>query len=190
MTRRHLTRLLLLSLLSVAAIATAGCGNKVETQTLGETEGIYVDVADLKYQVQLSRILNPNDIEDRQYLRGLAPGVAQPARGEAWFAVFMRVSNPTPEAGQVATDFTITDTQETEFKPVQIDNPFSYKSDPLRPGAVFPDGNSIMGEGDIGGGLILFKLSLTSLANRPLELKIDPPAAAPQAAQGIIDLDV
>ena len=43
-----------------------------------ETEGIYLDVGDLKYQVQISRELNPADIEDRDYLKGLPAGDAQP----------------------------------------------------------------------------------------------------------------
>ena len=48
-----------------AALALAGCGDKLETRTVGETEGLYIDVGDLKYQVQISRIINPYDVEDR-----------------------------------------------------------------------------------------------------------------------------
>ena len=57
MTR--LARLVLLSLAALAALAAAGCGNKDDDRTVAETEGIYVAVDELTYQVQISRILNP-----------------------------------------------------------------------------------------------------------------------------------
>ena len=63
--------LVLLALLA----ALAGCGNKLETRTLGNTEGLYLDVGDLKYQVQMSRLINPADIEDSAYLEGLTGSV-------------------------------------------------------------------------------------------------------------------
>ena len=71
MSLRPLRVLLLLVLAAASAGALAGCGNKLEVRTVGETEGIYIDVGELRYQVQLSRIINPNDIEDRHYLAGL-----------------------------------------------------------------------------------------------------------------------
>ena len=46
-------RALLLLALATAAFALAGCGNKTETVKSAKTEGIYIDVGDLKYQVQL-----------------------------------------------------------------------------------------------------------------------------------------
>jgi hypothetical protein len=39
-----MTRLATLSLAALAALALAGCGNKVDTAIVGETEGIYVGV--------------------------------------------------------------------------------------------------------------------------------------------------
>lgn len=186
-------RTLLLSVLAFAALVAAGCGNRQEIRTLGETEGAYVDVADLSYQVQLSRILNPNDIEDQAYLVGLPEGVA-PARDETWFAIFMRVSNPTDRAMEPARSFRIVDTQENEFTPVPIDteaNPFAYNPDrSLEPGAIMPDPNSISGEGDIQGALILFKIKIPSLNNRPLELEIESPTSPAESSSATIDLDV
>ena len=44
----------------------------------GATEGTYLDLGGLKYQVQISRLLNPSSIEDRAYLVGLNTG-----RGDA-----------------------------------------------------------------------------------------------------------
>ena len=64
-------RLLVISAALLCALFAAGCGNKEATVTVGDTEGIYLDIDDLKYQVQISRYMNPNDVEDRSYLAGL-----------------------------------------------------------------------------------------------------------------------
>ena len=85
-----------------------------------ETEGIYVSVDDLTYQVQISRILNPASAEDEAYLKGL-PEDEEPAADEVWFGVFMRVENETDEELTAAEGFKIVDTQETEFEPVELD---------------------------------------------------------------------
>ena len=186
-------RTILSALVALAAFATAGCGNKEDVHTLGKTEGVYVSVADLTYQIQLSRILNPNDVEDQDYLRGLPPGTAQPGRGEAWFGVFLRVSNPQGKAEKPASSFRIVDTLGAEYEPVPLDpavNDFAYQPAPLRPGAVYPDVNSVPGQGSIRGMLVLFKVTLSSLQNRPLEFEIDSPFPPPLRESGVIDLDV
>src|SRR5437764_811720 len=54
-----------------AALALGACGNKVAVVKEGKTEGTYLNVGDLQYQVQISRALNPADVEDRDYLVGL-----------------------------------------------------------------------------------------------------------------------
>jgi len=188
-----LRRLPLVLLLAVLALVVTGCGSTQEIRTLGETEGIYVNVDDLRYQVQISRIINANDREDRDYLKGLPPGTTPPESGETWFGVFMRVSNASREAHKPASSFRIVDTVEREYEPVPLDpdsNPFAYQPNPLPPGEIIPDPNSVSGEGDIQGSLILFKVSLQSLQNRPLELKIDSPLPPPLRTSATIDLDV
>ena len=47
------TRRLLMVFALGAALALAGCGNKIEVRTVGETEGLYIDIGELKYQVQI-----------------------------------------------------------------------------------------------------------------------------------------
>jgi hypothetical protein len=182
--------LLLLTLAAVFAVAAAGCGDKLETRTIGQTEGLYIDVGNLKYQVQLSRIINPNDIEDRAYLAGLPAGTPQPKPDEAWFGVWMRVENTTSKRTLPAADeFQITDTQEHVFKPVALsNNPFAYAAQNLGPNTVVPAQNSPAGEGVIQGSLILFKVTTEALANRPLEFKIQSPSLSNDV--GIVDLDV
>jgi hypothetical protein len=187
---RPLRVLLLLALAAAPILALAGCGNKVEIRTEAKTEGVYIDVGELKYQVQLSRILNPNDVEDRSYLQGLPAGTVPPQSDEAWFGVWMRVQNTTSEKTLTAADqFEIVDTQEHRFTPVTLENnPFAYQAQPLAPKTIVPTANSPAGEGVIQGSLILFKLTTEALANRPLEFKIQSPALPDDV--GIVDLDV
>lgn len=184
----RLNRNRMLVLLAACSLVVSGCGNKVENRTLGETEGVYVTVADLKYQVQLSRILNPAEVEDQSYLLGLGPEVTPPAPDETWFAVFMRVSNPTGERLEPTSQFSIVDTQEIEFEPVPVDNPFAYRPGMLGVGAVYPDQDSIAGQGVIQGSMLLFKVKIASLQNRPLELKIESEVTPP--GEAVVDLDV
>ena len=109
-------------LVLAAALALVGCGNKVEIRTVGETEGLYIDVGDLMYQVQISRIINPYDVEDRNYLRGLPAGTLPPKADEAWFGVWLRVQNTTARRRRstTAADFEIVDTQENPYEPIDF----------------------------------------------------------------------
>ena len=189
MSFRPFRVLLLLALAAASAGVLAGCGNKLEVRTVGETEGIYIDVGELKYQVQLSRIINPNDEEDRRYLEGLPEGTVPPKSDEAWFGVWMRVQNTTSAKRlEAAEEFEIVDTQEHTFEPIEVDNPFAYEAQEVPPNTVVPSPNSPAGEGVVQGSLILFKLTTEAIANRPLEFKIQSPALPDDI--GIVDLDV
>jgi hypothetical protein len=173
----------------LAAMVLAGCGNKQETVTLGETEGIYVDVNELTYQIQLSRILQPTDEEDQAYLRGLAEGVdVRP--DEVWFGVFLRVENETEEPHRSADQFEIVDTTEQTYRPIVLDegaNAFVYEPGTVPPGAVVPGEDTPAFNGPIQGELILFKLKVATLYNRPLEFRI---ANTGGEGTGVIDIDV
>jgi hypothetical protein len=187
MTR--MARTALLSLAALVALAAGGCGNKVDTAIVGDTEGIYVSVDELTYQVQISRILNPASVDDKAYLAGVPEG-QEPAADEVWFGVFMRVENETEQPLTPVEGFRIVDTQHTEFQPVELDpavNLFSYKPRPVAPGELLPETNSPASDNTIKGELILFKLKLQSLYNRPLELEIESARGGDNA---VIDLDV
>jgi hypothetical protein len=173
-----------------SALALAGCGNRLEVRTQGETEGLYIDIGELKYQVQISRIINPQDIEDRHFLTGLPSGTLPPKGDEAWFGVWIRVQNTASEgAFQTADDFEIVDTQEHSFEPIELEgNPFAYAPERLGPNAVLPNSESPAGQGQIQGSLLLFKLTTEALQNRPLEFKIVSPTDPSNV--GIVDLDV
>jgi hypothetical protein len=186
-------RLLLLAALALTGLTVAGCGNKTTHQTEGETEGIYVQAGPLTYQVQISRLLNPADIEDRAYLRGVPASERQLPAGQAWFAVFMRVQNEGSKDQIPSHSYRIVDTQENEFKPLDLpaSNVFAYRPPHfIAAQQVYPDADSASGSGPIQGSLLLFKVSLVSLANRPLELKIDSPLPPPLRETATIKLDV
>src|SRR5215217_7390568 len=100
----RLARLALLCVAALAAVAASGCGNKHDKVTLAETEGIYVTVDDVKYQIQISRILNEAAPDDSAYLRGL-PEDEELADDEVWYAIFMRAENDTDDPHPMAEDF-------------------------------------------------------------------------------------
>ena len=185
-----MTRVATFAIAVLAALALAGCGNKEETAIVGETEGIYVGVDGLTYQVQISRILNPASNEDQAYLRGLPETEAEPADDEVWFGIFMRVENEGDEPREAAEEFVIHDTQETEFVPLELDtdiNVFAYEAGPVEPGELIPALNSPASDNTIQGALLLFKMKVESLGNRPLELEIESREGGDNA---IVDLDV
>jgi hypothetical protein len=180
-----------LVLLVFVAAVVAGCGNKEANYTLAETEGTYVDVAGLTYQVQMSRFLNPRDPEDKQYLTGLAQGIsAEPPVGKIWFGVWMRVKNYSDEPLRTASvsQFTIKDTEDEEFTPTTLasSNPFIYEPLVLQPSQVLPAPDTAQASGPIQGSLILFQLTTDSLQNRPLVLHI----AQGEGQEAEIDLDL
>jgi hypothetical protein len=187
---RRLPRLTVLVAALACAVLAAGCGNKLETRTQGATEGLYLDQDDLKYQVQISRYLNPADVEDRTYLTGLPPNTAPPAGDETWFGVFMRVSNANDKTIAPANDFEIEDTQGNIYRPVPLDakvNPFAYEANPIPPKSMIPQPDSIASEGVIKqGALLLFKIKTDSLQNRPLELRFRKGSGQTDS----VDLDV
>jgi hypothetical protein len=175
----------------VLALAAAGCGNKQATTLHGDTEGTYLDLGGLKYQVQISRLLNPNSVEDRAYLIGLNGGQRRLPAGQQWFGVFMRVENDGEQNNvRAATDFTIVDTQNQKFRPIPLApvNVFAYRGGSLNPTDVVPPPDSPAGQGTIQGALLLFRIPVANFENRPLQLQIRSSAAPGKTAT--VDLDV
>ena len=177
-------------LVALAALALGACGNKEEVTLHGTTEGVYIDVGDLTYQIQLSRILEPSEREDQAYLKGLPQGLA-PGADEVWFAVFLRVENQTDRPLRPAADFEIVDTQGNKYTPVRIDrnvNVFAYDTNVLGPKQIAPLPDSPAFNGPIQGTLVLFKLKVSTLYNRPLEFHVITTEGG--GDRGTIDLDV
>jgi len=182
----------------LAALLVSGglsaCGKHVDENArvkVAETEGIYLDVSDLKYQVQVSRQLNPDDVQDKPYLAGIPEDQRELKADEVWFAVILRVQNETGRPLQPSSDIQIEDTQEEVFKPIGLDesNLYAYRSEESIPAReTYPLLDSPGYDTPSRGALLLFKLTLTALNNRPLELTIEGRTAPQQT--GIVDLDV
>ena len=187
MRRPLLTSLVVL----VAALGASACGNKQAETLHGSTEGSYLDLGGMKYQVQISRQLNPASVEDRAYLIGLGPQDRRLPVGQEWFAVFVRVENDGDKPARAATDYEITDTVGNKYRPLSFApvNVFAYRGGgTLQPKQILPDPDSPAGQGSIQGALLLFKIPTANLENRPLELAIRSPAAPGKTAT--VDLDV
>ena len=193
---RRMRRLRLLLLLALVGAVVAGCGNQHEDTSAepegisAETEGIYLELGELQYQVQISRQLNPQDTEDQQFIKGRAIG-EEPTEKETYFGVFVLVQNNTEDAHEIASTFEIEDTLGKTYSPELInpkENSFVYRAQRLEPGATYPARESPSGEGPIGGGMLLFKIPLDALFNRPLEFKIHSPDD--ESVVGTVDLDV
>ncbi|MBA2261494.1 MAG: hypothetical protein H0W03_02360 [Solirubrobacterales bacterium] len=187
-----LRRPALLLLVALAAVALAACGRPDQVLE-AETEGVYVDLSELQYQVQVSRQLNPGDPADQPYLRGLPAGRQELDPGEAWFAIFLRVNNPSAQPQPTATEFEVLDSQENEFFPLPLgpENLYDWPvTEPVLvpPGDLFPPVGSPAAESSSAGALLLFKIPIASLQNRPFELIIEGPETDPVEAE--ISLDV
>ena len=182
-------RLFMSALVALAALALGACGNKEERTLHGTTEGIYIDVGDLKYQVQISRLLNPTDREDSGYMIDL-PADQQLAKDENWFAVFMRVENDSDKPAPATDGYSIRDTQGNVYKPITMGpkNVFAYRPAVLQPKDVLPLPSSPAAENTIQGSMLLFKIPVANFQNRPLELEIPPPGG--KGPTGTVDLDV
>jgi hypothetical protein len=113
------------------------------------------------------------------------------AADEVWFAVFVRGQNTSGRTQMASDDFEITDTLDKRFRPVAIakTNPFAYRARPVGHGQLIPSGTSAAGSGVVQqGSMLLFKIKLASLSDRPLEFHIRSPTV-PQK-EGTVELDV
>jgi hypothetical protein len=191
------SRPIALLLAAVLALGAAACGNEEqergqfqsENAQVAETEGVYLELSEVKYQVQISRQLNPLLVDDRDYFAGVSESDMDLADDEVWFGVWMRVENESEEPIETASRFTVVDTQENEYVPVRIarQNVFAYQPARVEGEELYPNPNSPAGERQPNGALILYKLKRFSLDNRPLELIIEDPAGG---GRGIVALDV
>ena len=184
------TRLATLLVLLTVPTGLVAC-DKHET-AVGETEGVYVSVDGLKYQVQISRQLNPDNEEDREYLHGLEGADAKLGAGQEWFAVFLRVQNQKKDGRAIksASEFLIEDTTGAEFEPVELSaeaNAHAYSPQRLAPETKYPSMDVTAGSSTAQGAMVLFRIPGPALDNRPLEFHIASPTGKGDA---VVDLDI
>jgi hypothetical protein len=176
---------------ALLAVVAAGCGESTSPKTTAETEGLYLDINGLKYQIEMSRYMNPNDVEDAEYLVGLPEGSEPPGEDEIYFGVWVRVENVSEtETLPAASEWAIHDTQDNVYRPIPLDtdiNPFAFEPVDVPPKTVIPLASSAAGQGPIQGSLLLFKIKNDSFQNRPLELRF---SNGGDSEEGTYDLDV
>jgi hypothetical protein len=174
-------------LIALLGLAAAGCGTE-EVRTEAASEGLYVDVGPLTYQVQISRYLNPLDTEDKAYLAGLPAGTAQAGKDDVWFGVFIRIKNYSDQTQTPASDFTIEDTENNRFTPTSLDpkqNAYIYQPTPIGPAQWLPNPQTTAGINPIQGELLVFRLKTDDLQNRPLDLHISQ-----GGQEAVVELDL
>jgi hypothetical protein len=180
----------------LAVLAVSACGDShtlVSTGTYAGESGKnapYLNVGPLVYEVQLSRELNPYNSEDAEYLQGLTPQQRKLEVGQEWFAVFMQVYNNTSQQHAAASSFTITDTQENSYTPIipNETNPFAYRAGMVPAKGQIPTPGTLADDDPAQGAVLLYKIEIVSLDNRPLELKIIDPDDPSQTASAELDV--
>lgn len=189
-------RLALIALLLLGTLALSACGDshtRVTTGTYAGESGAnapYLNVGPLVYEVQLSRELNPFNSEDSEYLQGLEGSTAKLEPGQEWFAVFLQVYNDTSHELPASSQITIYDTQGNTYSPIvpNSSNLFAYRGGGVPPKSQLPVPGTIADQVGSQGEVLLFKIQIVSLDNRPIEMKIVDPEEPSQFAQAELDV--
>jgi hypothetical protein len=178
----------------VLLLLLSGCGDNPRENDASR-EGLPERVGNIDYNVYITRELNLKDVEDLGYYDG-----PEAPPGFALYGVFLTACNPNEDADSPlvppATDFTVVDTQGDRFKPIPIPrhNIFAYTTQarPLKHLACIPKAGSLASSGPTNGSLLIFRLPLSSLENRPLDLEIvsPPDSETGKRETGRIELDV
>ncbi len=134
----------------------------------------YFWAGDMTYQVQIARQLNPYATEDVQYLAGIH-GAQQLPPDQMWFAVFLWAKNQSGRTATTSDQFTLHDSSGHVWYPTKLNpvlNPFVWTATALAPNGTQPAPDTAAANGATQGGLVLFRISTSIFANRPLTLFI------------------
>jgi len=171
-----------LALAATSAIALfAGCGSSNES--LSVKEGEPLTLGDLQYNVQITRYLNPADVEDKSYLQGAPPL----PNGDYYLGVFMQVKNEGDTVQALPRDFKVVDTDGNAFHATPLSNDFALAlGSQMDAHGEVPASDSAAATGPIEGSMVLFLVSQAAIESRPLQLQI-PSASGPT---GQVELDL
>jgi len=146
-----------------------------------------MDIGKVQYNVFITRELNLKDAEDSGYYQG-----PEAPPGFSYYGVFLQACNPANSSSTplraAASNFKIQDTNGDVFRPMPLpaSNIWAYHPRLLKQQACIPGAGSLASSGPTGGAMLLFKIPLQSLENRPFDLVI----RAPNGQQGTIELDI
>ena len=159
----------LLALALALSLGLATCGED-EPKTTG-AEGEFIEVGETTYQVQLTRLLNPQQRPDDAYLRGQAA----PTSDETYLGVFVRIENDGDKAYKPPRDVKVIDTVGNEYLPLDTTQSgfgLDFGRD-IPPGEIAPPPNSPAQFGPTSGALLLYRVTQeTATDNLPLELEV------------------
>jgi hypothetical protein len=154
----------------MAVLPLTGCSLKRELKTGREGQGI--KVGGVTYNVYITRQLNPHDAEDSTYTQGENADVP----GFYLYGVFLTACNDNDNGPRLTptTDFSIQDTQGDRFLPLTLPktNIFAYRPKPLAKKSCVPSAGSIAATSPTAGALLIFKVPVIAVENRPLKLEI------------------
>jgi hypothetical protein len=193
MRRRMMLRsksFVLAGCLMAALVTFSGCKNTREHNA--GREGLPEEIGHIEYNVYITRELNLKDVEDSGYYKG-----PEAPPGFALYGVFLTACNPNESVSAphwlASSRFVVEDTQGNKFTPLPMPatNIFAYKARALKQNACIPKRGTLASSGPTNGSLLIFKLPLGSLENRPLDLIItSPPQENGVRDSGRIELDV
>lgn len=164
--RRPIAALLATMLLVVAALALGACGEEDKTEIV---EGEPVELGELSYNVLFSRFLNPNDVEDADYLVGQPP----PDPDSLYLGVFLQVENHGEDPQLLPGSLIVTDTEDQEFETIESESLYALPLGVEIAGDTeFPVSDSTAAAGPIAGSMLLFEVPDEAADNRPLKLII------------------
>jgi hypothetical protein len=177
----RLTRLALVAALLAGALTVAGCGE--DEEELDVIEGEPVELGELRYNVQITRFLNPSDPEDEAYLVGQRD--ASP--DDDYLGVFMTIENESDSSVQLPDEMTVVDTRDNTYEPRESESVYALElGATLEGGGELPAPATPAATGPISGAMVLFLVNRNVTENRPIELEI--PSSTGEEAR--VELDI
>lgn len=178
--RRRLVAIACLVALAGLIATLAACGSEEATEVV---EGEPAELGELAYNIQLTRFLNPNDVEDAEYL----VGQPDPKPGSSYLGVFLTVKNENKDEAFTSADgYTVSDVTGAEFHPTDSESPYALDIGAEVPAeGQLPIPDSTAATGPNQGSLLLFVVDDTVSENRPLELEIES-----DDGTGVVELDI
>ena len=177
--RKNILLAMVAALAVAAMLLLAACGEEEHTEVI---EGEPIELGDLRYNVAITRFLNPDAPDDAEYLEGQQ--VAPP--GEQYLGVFTTVENEGEETAPLPETFEVHDTTGTAYEAVETESPYALElGGELAPDQALPEPDTPAANGPIKGSMILFMVPESVAENRPLELEIPS-----SDGDGTVELDI
>src|SRR4051794_18764164 len=122
MTARRILCLLPALAVLALSIGLTACDTSENKQEL--EEGVPVELGDLQYNVIFSRFLNPDDVEDREYLIGQPA----PQPDQLYLGVFVQILNKSHDSAEtIPSGWVVNDTDRNTYLPLTSQSPYALQ---------------------------------------------------------------